>query len=92
ANGNAAQDEPGRYYYTAGSPAGAKLPITVGAVTSPSVLYDASATSSLGQTYNFHVMAWQINQANFRELIGIDPLPVVYANLGSAQDFANVNV
>jgi minor extracellular serine protease Vpr len=92
ANGNAAQDEPGRYYYTAGSPAGAKLPITVGAVTSPSKLYDASAASSLGQSYNFHVMAWQTNQDNFQELIGTDPLPVVYANLGSAQDFANVDV
>ncbi|MBR8660793.1 S8 family serine peptidase [Brevibacillus sp. NL20B1] len=92
ANGNSAQDEPGRYYYTAGSPAGAKLPITVGAVTPPSVLYDASATSSFGDTYNFHVMAWQINQNNFRDLIGTDPLPVVYANLGSAQDFANVDV
>lgn len=92
ANGNAASDEPGRWYYTAGSPAGAKLPISVAAVNSPSVLYDASASSSLGDHYQFHVFAWQIKQENFRETIGTAPLPVVYANLGSPQDFAKVDV
>ncbi|WP_285854646.1 S8 family serine peptidase [Brevibacillus borstelensis] len=92
ANGNAASDEPGRFYYTAGSPAGAKLPISVAAVNSPSVLYDASASSSLGQDYQLHVMAWQIREDNFSELIGTNPLPVVYANLGSVQDFEKVDV
>ncbi len=92
ASGNAADDEADRYYYTAGSPAGAKLPITVGAVTSPSVLYDGSAQSSFGGNYDFHVMAYQINKDNFAELIGTEPLPVVYANLGSENDFAQVDV
>lgn len=92
ASGNAADKEQGRWFYTAGSPAGAKLPITVGAVTSPSVLYDGSAQSSFGANYKFHLMAWQINKDNFAELIGTDPLPVVYANLGSENDFAQVDV
>jgi minor extracellular serine protease Vpr len=92
ANGNAAENEKDRYYYTAGSPAGAKLPISVGAVTSPSVLYDASATSSFGGQYDFHVMGWQIKQDNFKDIIGTAPVPVVYANLGSKSDFEKVNV
>jgi minor extracellular serine protease Vpr len=92
ANGNAAQDEPGRHFYTAGTPAGAKLPISVGAVTPPSTLYDGSAHSSFGQDYQFHVMAYQINKNNFAQLIGTNPLPVVYANLGSESDFASVDV
>ncbi|NGQ95915.1 S8 family serine peptidase [Brevibacillus sp. SYP-B805] len=92
ASGNAAQNEPGRHYYTAGSPAGAKLPITVGAVTSPSTLYDGSASSSFGKDYRFHVMAWQIKKENFAQLIGTNPLPVVYANLGSETDFQKVDV
>jgi len=91
-SGNSADDEVGRYYYTAGSPSGAKLPITVGAVDSPSVLYDGSAQSSFGENYDFHVMAYQINKDNFAELLGTDPLPVVYANLGSESDFAKVDV
>ncbi len=91
ANGNAADKEMGRWYYTAGSPAGAKLPISVGAVTSPTVLYDASAASSFGGNYDFHVMAWQIKKDNFQKLLGTKELPVVYANLGSAKDFQQVN-
>lgn len=92
ASGNAADKEVDRYYYTAGSPAGAQLPITVGAVTSPSVLYDGSAQSSFGDNYNFHVFAYQVKKDNFAQIIGTSPLPVVYANLGTAADFAQVDV
>lgn len=91
-NGNSADDERDRYYYTAGSPASAKLPISVGAVTSPSTLYDGSATSSFGGKYDFHVMGWQIKKDNFKDILGTSPVPVVYANLGSKNDFEKVSV
>ncbi|WP_255298473.1 S8 family serine peptidase [Brevibacillus dissolubilis] len=87
ANGNAAQNEKGRHFYTAGSPAGAKLPIAVGAVTSPSTLYDGSAKSSFGSNYDFHVMGYETNKTDFKTILGTEPLQVVYANLGSELDF-----
>ncbi|MBW5469133.1 S8 family serine peptidase [Brevibacillus formosus] len=90
--GNSADDERGRHYYTAGSPSGARLPITVAAVDSPTVQYDSSATSSFGANYEFPVMAWQVRKDNFASIIGTKPLPVVYANLGSRSDFEKANV
>lgn len=46
ANGNAADKGP--YYYSMGSPAGAQLAISVGAVTSPSYYFKAAATFMQG--------------------------------------------
>lgn len=92
ANGNAARDKEGQFYYTAGSPAGALLPISVGAVTSPSTQYESTATSSLGQTYSLPLMSWQTLQEDFASILGTAPVSVVYANLGSVSDFAKVDV
>ncbi|RNB91456.1 peptidase [Brevibacillus fluminis] len=92
ANGNAARDKEGQFYYTAGSPAGALLPITVGAVSSPSTQFDSTATSSLGQTYSLPLMSWKTLQEDFASIIGTAPVPVVYANLGSVSDFSTVDV
>lgn len=87
ANGNAADSGP--YYYSMGSPAGAQLPITVGAVDSPSNHYTATASvyGDVYSPYEFNAMAWKTNHENFADVIGTDPLELVYVNLGGESDY-----
>ncbi|MGE5701656.1 MAG: S8 family serine peptidase [Clostridia bacterium] len=92
ANGNAAQNVKGQHFYTAGTPAGAKLPIAVGAVTAPATLYDSKATSSFGKTYDMPLLGWETLKEDFASIIGTAPVSVVFANIGSVNDFAQVDV
>ncbi|RRJ61678.1 hypothetical protein EHV15_00835 [Paenibacillus oralis] len=102
ANGNA-----GPGYYTLGSPATSQLAIAVGAVDSeskhfegslesalsdPQAETDATATSATYATYHFNVMAWETAHDDFRNILGIEPRDVVYANLGAAEDYQGLDV
>ncbi|OXM14916.1 S8 family serine peptidase [Paenibacillus herberti] len=100
ANGNNATDSE-QYYYSMGSPASSQLSISVGAVTSPSNHYTGSVTSAVyGGTvteavykdYGLNVMAWTTSQENFAEILGTKPLAAVYAGIGTANDFKNIDV
>ncbi|CCF14532.1 minor extracellular protease vpr domain protein [Brevibacillus laterosporus GI-9] len=92
ANGNAANNNPNQYYYTAGSPAGAKLVISVGATTPPVELYTSRATTSFGKNYEFKVASYETGLNDFAKIVGTDALPLVFANLGMNSDFAKVDV
>lgn len=52
----------------------------------------SSATSATYATYDFNVMAWETLQDDFRSILGTKPLEVVYANLGSDEDYAGLDV
>ncbi|WP_285890045.1 S8 family serine peptidase [Paenibacillus macerans] len=52
----------------------------------------SSATSATYATYDFNVMAWETLQDDFRNILGTKPLEVVYANLGSDEDYAGLDV
>ncbi|GIP09863.1 hypothetical protein J1TS5_20330 [Paenibacillus macerans] len=52
----------------------------------------STATSATYATYNFNVMAWETMQDDFRNILGTKPLEVVYANLGSDEDYADLDV
>ncbi|SMF64827.1 Serine protease, subtilisin family [Paenibacillus uliginis N3/975] len=107
ANGNAADKGP--YYYSMGSPAGAQLAISVGAVTSPSYYFNASASvtqatyqgeaeptvSATEATYSdmdLNVMGWKVAGEDFASILGTEPIELVYADLGQAEDFENLDV
>ncbi|WP_379203127.1 S8 family serine peptidase [Paenibacillus sp. GCM10012306] len=95
ANGNAG---PGQY--TLGSPATSQLGISVGAVTSPSKQYsghftpefvgDTVSTATYSTYGDFKVMAWELGKENFADIIGTDPVDVVYAGLGAEADYHGV--
>ncbi|AHV95165.1 S8 family serine peptidase [Paenibacillus sabinae] len=97
ANGNA-----GPGYFTLGSPAVSQLAISVGAVTSPTKSFKvnlkkeivgASATTVTYSTYSdVNAMAWRIADEDFESIIGTDPVPVVYADLGSDDDYSTKDV
>ncbi|WP_232697893.1 S8 family serine peptidase [Brevibacillus daliensis] len=90
-SGNYADENPDQFYFTTGSPSQTLLPITVGATTPPSQTYQGSASTSFGGNYNLPVMANQTGKTDFAEILGTNPLPVVYANLGSPDDFNKVD-
>ncbi|WP_082451908.1 S8 family serine peptidase [Paenibacillus ihuae] len=92
ANGN--NGEAG--YFSLGSPAVSQLAISVGAVTSPIKAFSGrfeteiagSATSVTYATYqDFRVMAYELGKTDFASIIGTDPVPVVYADLGAEEDY-----
>lgn len=92
ANGNNGEDG----YFSLGSPAVSQLAISVGAVTSPIKAYSGSfkaeiADSVTSVTYNsyhpFNVMAFELGEENFADIIGTDPTRIVYADLGSEDDY-----
>ncbi|AIQ62026.1 hypothetical protein PSTEL_01705 [Paenibacillus stellifer] len=97
ANGNA-----GPGYFTLGSPAVSQLAISVGAVTSPTKTFsnhlkveieDASVSTATYATYNdVNAMAWKIAKEDFASIIGPDPVPVVYADLGADEDYKTADV
>lgn len=97
ANGN---EGPG--YYTMGSPAGAQLAMAVGAVTSESVHYSgqlkpelvnaSSATTVTYGDYGFNLMGWETTNDNFLNIMGTDPLDVVYVGLGDNGDYTGKDV
>ncbi|MGD8190344.1 S8 family serine peptidase [Brevibacillus ginsengisoli] len=91
ANGNA-----GPRYYTAGTPADALLPISVGAATTPVDTYKASLSVNLGggkaQDFELYAMGWEKGNNNFASLLGAKPLTGVYANIGTEDDFKKVDV
>ncbi|GGH34403.1 S8 family serine peptidase [Paenibacillus segetis] len=97
ANGNA-----GPGYFTMGSPAGAQLAIAVGAVTSESNHYSGQLQSTLEEaapvatatdaTYDFNLMGWETANANFLDIMGTDPLDVVYVGLGDNDDYTEKDV
>ncbi|CQR57619.1 S8 family serine peptidase [Paenibacillus riograndensis] len=94
ANGN--NGEAG--YFSLGSPAASQLAISVGSVTSPIDAYSGkfkaeianSVTSVTYDTYfPFHIMAYELEKSDFAsaDIIGTDPVRVVYANLGADEDY-----
>lgn len=92
ANGNNGEDG----YFSLGSPAVSQLAISVGAVTSPIKAYSGSfkaeiensVTSVTYNTYHpFNVMAFELGQDNFADVIGTKPTKIVYADLGSEDDY-----
>ncbi len=94
ANGNAAQNAPGQYYYTLGSPAVAQLVTSVGATTTPTPEISATADATAGTDttrYDLKVMAWEATKDDLKAVLGTKPIPAVYCNLGTVEDFANVD-
>ncbi|WP_171686501.1 S8 family serine peptidase [Paenibacillus planticolens] len=93
ANGNAATNS--RYYYTVGQPATAQLPIAVGAASSPTASYIATATATVNTNVYANlplkVMAWKVGNIDFASIVGSGPQEAVFANLGSEDDFSKVN-
>lgn len=96
ANGN--NGEAG--YFSMGSPAASQLGISVGAVNSPIKAFSGefkaeitgSVTSVTYDTYNpFHVMAYELGQTDFADIIGTEPVKVFYANLGANEDYPEGN-
>ncbi|KUP23837.1 S8 family serine peptidase [Paenibacillus sp. DMB5] len=97
ANGN--NGEAG--YFSLGSPAVSQLAISVGAVTSPIKAYSGKfkaeiANSVTSVTYNtyfpFNVMAFELGEENFAEFFGTEPVKVVYADLGSEDDYPEEDI
>ncbi|AIQ54269.1 S8 family serine peptidase [Paenibacillus sp. FSL R7-0331] len=92
ANGN--NGEAG--YFSLGSPAAAQLAISVGAVTSPikafsggfkAEIANSVTTVTYSEYYDFHVMAYELGNYNFTDIIGTEPVEVVYADLGTEDDY-----
>lgn len=92
ANGNSGTNG----YFSLGSPAVSQLAISVGAVTSPIKAFSGqfkteiagSVTSVTYATYqDFQVMAYELGNDDFASIIGTDPVPVVYADLGAEEDY-----
>lgn len=99
ANGNNGENG----YFSLGSPAVSQLAISVGAVTSPIKAYSGafeaeivnpdSVTSVTYETYHpFNVMAFELAQENFADIIGTEPTEVVYADLGSEDDYPDEDI
>lgn len=97
ANGNNGENG----YFSLGSPAASQLAISVGAVTSPIKAYSGefkaeienSVTSVTYDTYHpFNVMAFELAQENFADIIGTEPTEVVYADLGSEDDYPEEDI
>ncbi|WP_260510204.1 S8 family serine peptidase [Paenibacillus typhae] len=97
ANGN--NGEAG--YFSLGSPAAAQLAISVGAVTSPikafsgnfkAEIADSVTTVTYSEYFDFHVMAYKLGQYNFSDIIGTDPVEVVYADLGAEEDYPDRDI
>ncbi|WP_150266439.1 S8 family serine peptidase [Paenibacillus tepidiphilus] len=91
ANGNNGPD-----YFTLGSPAVSQLAISVGAVDSPLDWFTGkfkaeianSVTSVTYDTYHpFNVMSYELDKDNFADIIGTEPVKVVYADLGAEEDY-----
>lgn len=87
ANGNTGPGD-----FTTGSPAAAKLPISVGASSPPGIVELSKAVSSVtGATYyDLRVMAYQ-SGADFKALSG-QALDLVYVGLGAPADYAGKDV
>ncbi|WP_158630053.1 S8 family serine peptidase [Cohnella sp. AR92] len=91
AAGNSGQDAP--YYYSLGAPSTAELGITVGAATSKIDTYETVAASSTpNQSYSLRAMAWEPGQTDFAQLLGTDPLEVVYLGLGNDERYEDKDV
>ncbi|MDF9843305.1 MULTISPECIES: S8 family serine peptidase [unclassified Paenibacillus] len=97
ANGN--NGEAG--YFSLGSPAAAQLAISVGAVTSPikafsgnfkAEIADSVTTVTYSEYFDSHVMAYKLGQFNFTDIIGTDPVEVVYADLGAEEDYPDRDI
>lgn len=87
ANGNTGPGD-----FTTGSPAAAKLPISVGASSPPGIVELGKAVSSVtGATYyDLRVMAYQ-SGADYKALSG-QALDLVYVGLGAPADYTGKNV
>ncbi|MNO19844.1 Minor extracellular protease vpr precursor [compost metagenome] len=97
ANGN--NGEAG--YFSMGSPAVSQLAISVGSVTSPIDAYSGefkaeiadSVTSVTYDTYYpFHMMAYELANNDFTNIIGTEPVRVVYADLGADEDYPTEDI
>lgn len=103
ANGNAGEDG----YFSLGAPATSQLAISVGAVNSEFIHYegtlapefvDSSAgpastvTTATYVTYDFNVMAWETGNDDFKNILGSEPRDVVYADLGTDEDYDGLDV
>ncbi|AIQ70542.1 S8 family serine peptidase [Paenibacillus graminis] len=97
ANGN--NGEAG--YFSMGSPAVSQLAISVGSVTSPIDAYSGefkaeianSVTSVTYDTYfPFHMMAYELANDDFTNIIGTEPVRVVYADLGADEDYPDEDI
>ncbi|MCM3629076.1 S8 family serine peptidase [Paenibacillus glycanilyticus] len=96
ANGNAATQGP--YYYSMGTPSGAQLAFSVGAVTSPSdiPIYNAIVKHQISggapsEAKPLKLGEWKLGQEDFGTLFGADPIEAVYVGLGKESDYKNVN-
>lgn len=92
ANGNNGENG----YFSLGSPAVSQLAISVGAVTSPIKAYSGSFNAAIENsvtsvTYStyfpFNVMAFELGQEKFADIIGTKPQKIVYADLGAEDDY-----
>ncbi|MFM9278114.1 S8 family serine peptidase [Paenibacillus jiagnxiensis] len=100
ANGNAADATNGPYFYSMGSPASSQLGISVGAATSPGYTFTASAfvtadtySSVTDTTYHdFNMMGWRTSDEDFSSILGIEPLDLVYVDLGQIEDYEGLDV
>ncbi|MGZ4107827.1 MAG: S8 family serine peptidase, partial [Tumebacillaceae bacterium] len=94
ANGNAAINVKGQYYYTMGSPASSQLGISVGAVTSPTAVPGGLATSSFDPTLKYQMLlaAYHTGEADMASVLGTDPIDGVYVGLGADDDYKNKDV
>ncbi|WP_342562478.1 S8 family serine peptidase [Paenibacillus sp. FSL R7-0345] len=97
ANGN--NGEAG--YFSLGSPAASQLAISVGAVNSPikafsgafkAEIADSVTTVTYSEYYDFHVMAYELGKYNFTDIIGTEPVEVVYADLGADEDYPDRDI
>ncbi|WP_151735921.1 S8 family serine peptidase [Paenibacillus tengchongensis] len=93
ANGN--NGEAG--YFSLGSPAASQLAISVGAVDSPVKWFTGELKPQVGtvtqDTYlPFNVMAFRLGQPDLAQVIGTDPVRVVYADLGDVEDYQGKDV
>ncbi|MGE5702544.1 MAG: S8 family serine peptidase [Clostridia bacterium] len=77
---------PDDYYYRVNSPGNALFPITVGLSSIETKQLRITSKTSLGTTHTLLVNHWFGTDFNFEQ-----PLPIVYANLGKASDFADTD-
>ncbi|WP_274518891.1 S8 family serine peptidase [Tumebacillus flagellatus] len=89
ANGNAATNVPGQYYYSNGSPASSQLAISVGAASSTSTHMTAKATDTVTTdvTHQLNVMSWVPFHDDLAPELGSDPIDAVYVGVGDTQDY-----
>ncbi len=86
ANGNT-----GPTGFTSTSPANAQLPISVGAATSFFDTYQADLTAN-GKSFRLYALGWEQGSTDFGAKLAKQPLEAVFANLGTEDDFAKVDV